>query len=191
MILQERIEMLFGSMQNPSSRQLLRALKQLGARLGDVIPYLKKPGNKPYGRQIIYQNDHIEILVMQWSSYLDCAPHDHGQSYGWVQIIAGCSDHWIYEISHDSLPWEKLKRKEKSGSYLNVGKGMIHKMGSRGEESLITLHVYSPPISGMKVYDLNKCAACIVSEDCGAWWPEEQKQQLKTLRLKSPFEIEP
>ncbi|WHY74686.1 cysteine dioxygenase [Fictibacillus enclensis] len=190
MTLLERIEMLFGSMHNPSSRQLLTAIKQLDVRLEDVTPFLKEPGNKPYGRQMFYQNDHIEILVMQWSTYLDCAPHDHGQSYGWVQIIAGSSDHWIYEISPASLPLERLNRKEKSGSYLNVGKGMIHKMGSRGEEPLITLHVYTPPISGMKVYDLNKCAVCIVSEDCGAWWPEEQKQQLKTVRLKGPWEIE-
>ncbi|MDN4523166.1 cysteine dioxygenase [Fictibacillus fluitans] len=184
MTFQERIAMLFGSLLKPSSRQLFTALKQLDARLEDVFPFLKEPDNKPYGRQMIYQNDHLEILLMQWSSSMDCSPHDHGQSYGWVQVISGSSDHSIYEIPSDSLPRERVKRKEKSGSFLNVGKGMIHKMGSAGEEPLITLHVYSPPISGMKVYDLNKCAVCIVSEDCGAWWPEEQKQMLKTLQLK-------
>ncbi|KAF0825367.1 Cysteine dioxygenase Dlit [Cytobacillus firmus] len=41
-----------------------------------------------------------------------------------------------------------------------------------------------PPITGMKVYDLEKCAACVVSEDCGAWWPEEQRQKVREIQLK-------
>ena len=56
-------------------------------------------------------------------------------------------------------------------------------MQADGEKGLVTLHLYSPPISGMKVYDLEKCAACLVSDDCGAWWPEEQRQKIKEIRL--------
>ncbi len=52
-----------------------------------------------------------------------------------------------------------------------------------GNKGLLTLHLYAPPISGMKVYDLEKCAACVVSDDCGAWWPEDQKQRLKVIQL--------
>ncbi|MGM1006165.1 MAG: hypothetical protein ACQEW2_03745 [Bacillota bacterium] len=57
-------------------------------------------------------------------------------------------------------------------------------MKSAGRENLVTLHLYSPPITGMKVYNLEKCAACVVSEDCGAWWPEEQRQKVREIQLK-------
>ena len=38
---------------------------------------------------------------------------------------------------------------------------------------------------GMKVYDLKRCAACVVSDDCGAWWPREQRQLLQELQLRN------
>lgn len=58
-------------------------------------------------------------------------------------------------------------------------------MAEAGNTGLITLHLYAPPITGMKVYDLEKCAACVVSDDCGAWWPDDLRQQVKEIKLKS------
>jgi cysteine dioxygenase len=63
-------------------------------------------------------------------------------------------------------------------------------MSSSNNTDMVTLHLYSPPITGMIVYDLQKCAACVVSDDCGAWWPEEQYQRLKEIQLNKNAPIE-
>ncbi|WP_236561071.1 hypothetical protein [Pontibacillus sp. HMF3514] len=49
---------------------------------------------------------------------------------------------------------------------------------------LVTLHLYAPPITGMMVYDLETCAACVVSDDCGAWWPEKLREKVKEIQLR-------
>lgn len=180
----KRIAEHFKELNHPTSNDLLKAIKALKTTKEDIAPYLREPEHHPYGRQLIYKNDHIEILVMKWSSLLDCSPHDHGKSFGWIQILSGDTSHQLYRVSPGGWPEPAQLKKETAGSHLAVSRGMVHKMGSANTtEPLVTFHVYSPPISGMKVYDLTKCAACIVSDDCGAWWPEEQKQRLKTIRL--------
>ena len=40
----------------------------------------------------------------------------------------------------------------------------------------------------MIVYDLEKCAACVVSDNCGAWWPEEQNEKVKVIQWKMDVE---
>ncbi|UZJ76955.1 cysteine dioxygenase [Fictibacillus sp. KU28468] len=185
MLFLTKIEKLFTPLVQPTSQELLDAIHKLQASVKDAGPFIRDPENKPYGRKLIYKSDHVEILVMHWASALDCSPHDHGQSYGWVQILSGSSNHTLYKLQPGGQPVPVKEQVENKGSLLNVGRGMIHKMGTHEKEPLITLHVYSPPISGMKVFDLEKCAACIVSEDCGAWWPDEQRQLLQTILLPS------
>ncbi|MDN4073212.1 cysteine dioxygenase [Fictibacillus terranigra] len=179
----KRIEKIFSPLVFPSSDDLLEAIQKLQAAETDAAPFVMNSENKPYGRKLIFKSDYVEILVMAWSQTLDCSPHDHGRSFGWVQVISGSSNHTLYKLQPGGLPVAVKKEIEKKGSLLHVGRGMIHKMGTYEKKPLITLHVYSPPISGMKVFDLEKCAACIVSEDCGAWWPDEQRQLLKTILL--------
>ncbi|MFY4774346.1 hypothetical protein [Metabacillus sp. RGM 3146] len=77
-----------------------------------------------------------------------------------------------------------LTKKEPKGRTFFAPKKYVHKMGSAGNDRLVTLHLYSLLITGMKVYDLEKCAACIVADDCGVWWPEEQKQIMMDLKLE-------
>jgi cysteine dioxygenase len=184
MTLLQRIKEQLGCLEAPSPYELRQALIKLNATKEDLTPFLLEAGEKPYSRKLLYKNDVVEVLVMNWSKEIDCAPHDHGQSMGWIQVVAGESNHTIYRVEEGKVPDSYMKRKEAGGTIFFAPKRIVHKMGSAEEEPLITLHVYSPPISGMKVYDVEKCAACIVSDDCGAWWPEKQRQLIKEIKLK-------
>lgn len=61
-------------------------------------------------------------------------------------------------------------------------------MTDPAKSDLVTLHVYSPPIKGMMVYDIEACAACVVSDDCGAWWPDELKQKVREYKLQKSIQ---
>jgi cysteine dioxygenase len=183
MTLLSKLQEALGPLKSPTKAELKDVLLKLNLSIDD-LPLLPKPNDgKPYNRKLLYKNDEVEMLVMNWCD-LDCAPHDHGDSHGWIQVLSGASLNTVYEVKGDSLPTELFHQIHQNGTYFFAPKKGIHKMQASNQTELVTLHLYSPPITNMMVYDLTKCAACVVSDDCGAWWPDNQKQKLKEIKLK-------
>ncbi|PMC39110.1 hypothetical protein CJ195_03995 [Bacillus sp. UMB0899] len=180
---QIRLDGILGKLQNPTSEQLKDALLEANVQLKELQPELGTSKGKPYYRKLIYQNEHVELLVMNWSE-LECAPHDHGHSFGWIQVLDGTAKNTVYKVNGDTLPLELFTEFQEQGKAFFAPKNGVHKMSVSNDGKLVTLHLYSPPITGMKVYDLKKCAACIVSDDCGAWWPEASRQKVKEIKLE-------
>jgi cysteine dioxygenase len=182
MTLTARIKNVLDPLENPSQAQLKDALLRINVTLDD-FKHLPDPADgKPYNRKLLYKNGEVELLIMNWSE-LECAPHDHGQSHGWIQVISGTSKNTVYEVTPNHLPTELFHEYHQEGNYFYAPKKGIHTMKASLNTNLVTLHLYSPPIKGMMVYDLEKCAACVVSDDCGAWWPDEQVQKVKEIKL--------
>lgn len=172
------------SLKQPSKEELRAALNDLNIELENIKSELKTSEGKPYYRKLLYQNEVVEVLVMNWSQ-LECSPHDHGTSQGWIKVLNGSSLNTVYEVNENGLPSELFAKVHTKGELYYAPKKGVHKMKADKESDLVTLHLYSPPISGMKVYDLEKCSVCVVSDDCGAWWPDEQRQKLKEIQLKN------
>ncbi|MDE3724094.1 cysteine dioxygenase family protein [Nocardiopsis sp. N85] len=176
----------FSPLTSPGPEALAAAWDAVAPTVPEILPLAGPPGVYPYGRKVIFASDDVEIIVMNWAARRMCAPHDHGASFGWVNILAGEVEHTLYTLDQNDFPVSYLKRREKSGSRYFAARGMVHSMGNSSDDLTLTVHVYAPPIHGMKVYDLEKCAACVVSDDCGAWWPEDQRQILREIRFRSP-----
>ncbi|WP_078393156.1 cysteine dioxygenase [Shouchella patagoniensis] len=179
----KRIHQVLGSLKSPNMTELRDAILSLDAKMKDVSPYLMQDEHKPYYRQLLFQSKEVELLVMNWSN-LDCAPHDHGNSFGWIQVVSNDCQNTVYKTNDDGIPQELFTQTHRNGKLFLAPRKGIHKM--KGRKGLVTLHLYAPPITGMKVYDLQKCAACVVADDCGAWWPEEQRQKIREYQLASP-----
>ncbi len=183
MALKPQARNVLDSLNNPSRQEMKEALAKINMTVEELEPVLKNPSGKPYYRKLLYKSEDVELLVMNWSD-LECAPHDHGNSHGWIHVLRGTSVNYVYEVTNSKLPKEIFKEYHHQGQLFFAPKKGVHKMQGDGTDGLVTLHLYSPPISGMKVYDLEKCAACVVSDDCGAWWPDEQRQKLQEIKLK-------
>ncbi|KGX90664.1 cysteine dioxygenase [Pontibacillus marinus] len=181
--LQSRLENVLGSLRSPSKEQLKKALQDMNISLGEVEQELQSPDGNPYYRKLLYGNDEVELLVMNWSQ-LECAPHDHGNSYGWIQVLNGITKNTVYEVRENQLPQELFSEEKQQGKLFFAPKKGVHKMKDEGGSGLVTLHLYAPPIKGMMVYDLEACAACVVSDDCGAWWPEELREKVKEIQFR-------
>lgn len=187
MTLEQRVEEVFQKLDTHTPESLKKTFVDLGITLEDLQPYLNDPKDKPYYRKMIYEDDYVEMIVMNWAD-IDCAPHDHGQSTGWIQVMNGSTKQTVYQAHGESLPLPLFTEYKRNGSLFFAPEKGIHKMGREGEHPLVTLHLYSPPIRGMRVYDLETCAACVVSSDCGAWWPEDQRQRLEEIKLEKNLE---
>jgi cysteine dioxygenase len=182
--LTSRIKNVLAPLKRPSKAELKVALLQLNVTLVDFAHLPYPSDGKPYNRKLLFKNEEVEMLVMNWSQ-LECAPHDHGHSHGWIQVLSGTSLNSVYEVKGNGLPTKLFHEYHQRGKYFFAPKKAIHKMQASNKTDLVTLHLYSPPITGMIVYDLQKCAACVVSDDCGAWWPDEQYQKVKEIQLKN------
>lgn len=167
---------------HPSENEIVNLVKSLGLNGDKLKKFLVDPDKHPYGRKLLYQSNRYEVLLMNWRSFMACAPHDHGGSMGWVFVLEGSSENSSYIQSKTGDISEVSKSTVFQGEYFFAGKGAIHKMEAKSNR-LLTLHIYTPPITGMKVYDLAKCIGCMVSDDCGAWWPDDQRQLLKTFKV--------
>lgn len=185
MDLTNRIKNVLDSLKCPSKEDLKAALLWLDIKINDLASLPEPTRGKPYNRRLLYKSDEVELLVMNWSQ-LECAPHDHGNSHGWIQVLSGTSLNSVYEINGNGLPTELFHEYHHQGRYFYAPKKAIHQMKASHNTDLVTLHLYSPPITGMMVYDLQKCAACVVADDCGAWWPDEQYQKVKEIQLSKP-----
>lgn len=179
-------ERIFGSLEIPTPRELQHALAELSRVPPEELEEVAgPPGVFPYGRTALFRSDHVEVLVMNWAPDRRCSPHDHGNSFGWIDIVCGTADHLLYTLDQSDVPVLYLERQERAGSLYFSPRGQVHAMGNRTADLMLTLHAYAPPIANMVVYDLENCAKCVVSDDCGAWWPPEQRQRLREYRLNS------
>lgn len=71
----ERIKKILDGLSSPSAQELGNALETLEIEYEELVPFLQTPEGQPYYRRLLYQNDQVELLVMNWSD-IECAPHD-------------------------------------------------------------------------------------------------------------------
>jgi cysteine dioxygenase len=179
-MLSDRIARCFSSPATYDANTLRARILEISATPEEVLPYLVAPEDKPYGRRLIYRNDQLEVLVMNWSPTEPCLPHDHGGSCGWVQLVTGAVEHTVCGRTRSGALTLARRTIERAPGLIYASAGMVHLMRTAEDDvPTVTLHFYSPPISGMRVFDLENGASCIVPDDCGAWWPT--REQLTTL----------
>lgn len=165
-------------------QRVARALAHPGFNLDTLSGYLVEPGCNPYGRRIVFQNEHIELIVMNWGSHAASLPHDHGQSEGWVRVLGGSVLHGRYEDEDGELR-QVAEQRIDAGTIFHAPRGLVHHMASATARPTVTLHCYYPPIHGMEVFDFAAERAAIVSDDCGAWWPESDNQIVELRNFAS------
>lgn len=162
--------------QSPDRGQrVAHALAHPAFNLDTLGAYIRPPGRNPYGRSMVFQNEHIELIVMNWGSHATSLPHDHGASEGWVRVISGAVRHGLYENDDGDLR-QVSEQHIDTGTIFRAPQGLVHHMGNQSADLTVTLHCYFPPIHRMEVFDLEDQRAAIVADDCGAWWPESERQ---------------
>ena len=162
------------------SSSKLKELLQISISSPLLSTLKKKDPSKPYGRQVLYLDNLIEIMIATWTPDVMCVPHDHGGSWSTIAVLEGCSKHELYKIIQNQL---QLVYTEECpvGTFIQCVPSQIHAMGDAGKETstLVTLHAYSKSIPYMMVYDKPKNKTFQVNGNCGAWIPDQAQQILQ------------
>ena len=149
----EEINQKFRDLKKPNLNEISNALKQISYISPYLIePFIKAPEQFAYGRNVIYRNNALEVILINLPPNTETAIHDHGKSIGCAIVLEGEMVNSIYRFNEDEV--------EKTASY-HVTRGdciysapaLIHKMSNFNEERMVSLHVYSPPLQDMVSYE--------------------------------------
>lgn len=170
------------------NERVTRVLKKNIIDLKELEKVVEYSTSHPYGRKILLSEPNLELLLTGWEPSNEVIPHDHGKSDGVVLICKGKAKHKIYSFQEKL---ELVSQEEVSeGNLLSAPAGAIHSMGNPTSERMFALHIYSPSIQFMNLYEsppINRILT--VSGKSGAWLPESKEDLIKSKMICDPLRL--
>lgn len=124
----------------PAARALLI---EAGITAEELAPWsdFEHPAADGYGRRLVHDGGHYELMVMSWRSGSMSAIHDHGYTtWGAVQLF-GDAEHATFRHQNQTLS-TGARRTVPAGTVMAVSHELIHQMGNINQPPYFTLHLY-------------------------------------------------
>lgn len=118
-------------------------LTEAGLTAEELAPWhdFEHPATDGYGRRLIHDGGHYELMVMSWRDGSMSAIHDHGYTtWGAVQLF-GDAEHATFLHRGQTLVTGS-RRTVPAGTVMAVSHELIHQMGNVSQTPYITLHLY-------------------------------------------------
>lgn len=144
-------------------------LDELKARLADdsltveLMSDYVQFSDERYSRNLVAYGPQFYALVLCWKPGQASPIHDHkGASCG-VRVIQGTA-------TETSFRWQGDELIRGSVTTMNAGEVCgsfdddIHEIRNNGDENLVTLHVYSPYLDNINLYDLESGKVTVFSD---------------------------
>jgi quercetin dioxygenase-like cupin family protein len=91
-----------------------------------------------------------DAWVIRWRSSADLRLHDHGDSFGIVQVVGG----ELVELrAGPNQQSEPRSRTVRPGETIRITPATIHAVSNTASKEALSVHVYSPPLSSMTFYE--------------------------------------
>lgn len=149
------MEYLEGLTARPSLDELVQKMEEFDISTEDLGEHVQFHSNH-YRRNLMFENEHVQLLCLCWKSGHRSPIHDHAASICGVKIITGVASETIYEMTPSGYI--------KPVSTVDFGVGVIgssdsdtHQVSNlQGPENdLVTLHVYAPPLKKIKTFSID------------------------------------
>ena len=149
------MEYLEGLTARPPLEEVVQKMESFDISTEELGDYVQFHSNH-YRRNLMFENEHVQLLCLCWKSGQRSPIHDHAQSICGVKVITGIASETIYEMTPSGYI--------KPISTEDFGKGVIgsedsdtHQVSNLQEQSqdLVTLHCYSPPLKKMKTFSID------------------------------------
>jgi cysteine dioxygenase len=119
----------------------------------------------------LYRDAGLEAMQAGWQPDGCAVPHDHGLATGAVLVLGGSFVETIWRLRIGQLS-ALGAYSHTAGSVMRVSSGLLHSLHAHGVGH--TLHVYAPPVTGMRVYDVAAREVLELSDEHGAWLPRDR-----------------
>ncbi|MBD1371495.1 cysteine dioxygenase family protein [Hazenella sp. IB182357] len=134
--------------------QLLKKLVVEGeCTFKNVVPHQTKPVSPlQYGRNVIFQSELYEVVVISMPALIETPIHDHGESDCCAYVVSGLVENRCFSLSESAKPLLRATQYYHSGEYFYESSNQIHSMKNPTGKSFTSLHLYSPPIKNNTIY---------------------------------------
>jgi cysteine dioxygenase len=153
-VLLNQIEQRFSELEKPTISEIKQVLQSLGPLLTEVPLYTSEPVHLPYGRNVIFQTNELEVVVIKLPGSCQTPIHDHGDSVGCMYVAQGELMNVEYRLEPNGFPEQIGFSTIHSGQFCEASYGQIHELVNPRKVPAISLHVYSPVQVGAKRYKL-------------------------------------
>tara|TARA_B100000959_G_scaffold251521_1_gene280914 strand:- start:19777 stop:20301 length:525 start_codon:yes stop_codon:yes gene_type:complete len=147
------IEWLDGMNRRPGLDELNDRLSNLNVNV-DAIERCIGYSENGYQRNVIKKNEHYELVAICWSPGQETPIHDHVGSDCAFLILSGVCTETTYDTNEMGLAVPIGQREYRPGGVCATEEPDIHRVSNDTDDSLINLHVYTPPLSGFNIYAL-------------------------------------
>ncbi len=132
---------------------IVELLKQTNLFIQDMGPYGVFREDR-YSRNLIRESPHYEVYCMCWRSGQRSRIHDHEGSHCGLRVLDGIMTNIDFEKVAEGLARPVRTIIAYPGTIDGRIENDIHQVANLQPigEDLMTLHVYSPPLRHMKVY---------------------------------------
>ncbi|WP_042356145.1 cysteine dioxygenase [Bacillus rubiinfantis] len=150
------IQTMFHHLPSYTKENIDLAVKKLQLTFDQLRPYITAPLELEYGRNVIFNNGKIEVIVVHLPSMAKTLVHDHGTSSGCIKIVKGKLLNLVYHQQETELiPLINESKLFAAGDIFHVTGDTIHMMFNPTLSPVVTFHVYSPPLSSGNLYQPN------------------------------------
>lgn len=96
----------------------------------------------------LHQDERADVWLISWTTTQGTELHDHGRSGGAFTVVAGqlTESVWSSEGLRDTL--------HASGQTVTFGDRYVHDVRNTHEQTAVSVHAYSPPLSSMGFYEV-------------------------------------
>ncbi len=183
---------------------LVRVASEVRLDRDAIEALVRTDAEKPYGRKVLLADRDVESMIARWTPAYECAPHDHGGSFGAVRVLQGRAIHTVWAVRGGRLVVVRRELVE-AGHVLRADRDVVHSMADAGGElPLTTLHLYIDPIDHMFVYEATDAdgqpfpegpgpiladrvdevrtgRTWVVDGGCGAWFPRDEPHLVRDI----------
>jgi len=141
----------------PALEEADRWLREVEVTREELRPHLGfKEGT--YARHRVHLDDFAELLILCWRPGQRTPIHDHNGSFGAVRVLSGVLWETIFEMEGGSGLAYRRGREWTAGEVTGADVPDIHQLGNPdvSGRDLVTLHLYSPPLTSLNVYRVGR-----------------------------------
>jgi cysteine dioxygenase len=152
--------------------RLTGLLRELDVDCNDLAEFVLY-SDRTYRRNLVRAGPWYNALVLCWKNGQRSPIHDHAHSSCGVRVLRGTMTETRFEFAPHGHVKAVMSRDFPVGSVIGSQDDDLHQVSNlqEGEADLVTLHVYSPPLTLMGTYsitDLTRGSEPMILEFCDA-----------------------
>ena len=97
----------------------------------------------------IHCDDQVDVWLISWTKDQGTQLHDHGGSSGAFSVVTGV----LSEAMWSTIGGNLTEGTRRAGDTVVFGENYVHDVRNLDEQTAVSVHAYSPPLSLMNYYD--------------------------------------